>query len=203
MVTRPPLPRFPCPVGDLSDADLAARPLRVLIGCECMPIPGFPSYMATTSGDVISLKSGEPKIMSRRPHKAGYNLVTLCDGGQRKTMTLHRVIASAFHPNPDGLPCVRHLDGDKANCTPSNLAWGTYADNEADKIATGTRRYGTAKMKLNAKSRAEVLALHAAGTTPKEMAALFGVNRSTITRLIAGSTWSNRKWPMAETAARR
>ena len=183
--------------------------LRVLIGCETSGIarravPGFPGYFATAEGEIVSCLRGKERLLKRRPHRNGYNLVTLCrSDGVRLDTTLHRVIAMAFHPNPASLPCVRHLDGEKSNCRPENLAWGTYADNEADKIITGTRRYGTARMKLNAAARMEIKAAAAAGVPVTQLATKFGVDRSTITRLLAGTTWSNRRWPMADEAAKR
>lgn len=185
------------------------RQMRILIGCECSGIvrravPGFPDYFACQCGELISTRRREPFVMKRRPHRSGYNLVTLiAPDGTRMNTTLHRVVAMAFHDNPTGLPCVRHLDGDKHNCRPGNLAWGSYSDNEADKITTGTRRYGTAKMKLRRADREEIATAFAAGETRAQLAARFKVDRSTISRLIAGATWTNRKWPMAEEAANR
>lgn len=182
-------------------------PLRVLIGCgdhcEIRPVPGWPSYYATACGKIVSTHRRKPISMKRRPHRGGYALVTLRDGGRSETTTFHRVIAMAFIPNPDGLPCVRHIDADKQNNAVSNLAWGTYGDNEADKVPLGLRRYGTAKMKLNREARDKILKEAKLGATRKELADKFGVNRSTITRLINGNTWLNRKWPMAEKAALR
>jgi hypothetical protein len=192
--------------------------MRVLIGCatscvalnaflargeDAREVVGFPAYVVTNHGRVISLKSGAAREMKPRPHRGGYKIVTFCADGEQATFTIHRVVAEAFIPNPEGLPIVRHLDGNRANNAAENLAWGTYAQNEADKIAHGTRRYGTAKMKLNASARARVLAMSRDGAPSKRIAEHFNVNRSTITRLIAGATWTNRRWPMAEEAANR
>lgn len=178
--------------------------LRQLIECGGMPVPMFPHYVATLDGEVVSLHRRLPNVMRRRPHRNGYNIITLFSpSGERMQTTLHRVVAMAFHENPHGLPCVRHLDGNKSNCRPENLAWGSYADNEADKIAIGRRRYGTAKMKLRRDDRDKAKLLFDAGVSRKELAAMFCVNRSTISRLISGVTWENRKWPMASGADER
>lgn len=170
---------------------------------ECRPIPGFPLYLAREDGEIVSLQKKTPRVLARRPHRGGYVLATLCNDEGQVTSVAHRFIASAFVPNPDNLPCVRHLDGDQQNNRPSNLAWGSYEDNEADKIGHGRRRYGTAKMKLNREDREQIERLAAEGHPPKDLAERFGVHRSTITRLLAGATWKNRKWPMADASAQR
>jgi hypothetical protein len=167
---------------------------------EIRSIEGFPQYAASSLGRVISFHSGAPRILAPRPHAAGYKIITLANNGQQKTTTVHRLIATVFLPNPRGLPVVRHLDGDKARNGVANLAWGTYSENEADKIGHGTRRYGTGRMKLNGEARAKVFALAQEGRSRYEIAAYFQVHYSTITRLLNGSTWANRKWPMAANA---
>lgn len=176
--------------------------MKILIGCETSgvmrrAVPGFPGYEVESNGRVISMKSGKPHVMKPRPHKAGYKIVTLCGPDGQRTFTIHRLIASVFLPNEANLPCVRHLDGDKTNNAVINLAWGSYADNEADKVAIGRRRYGTAKMKLNRTARDRARAMFDDGASRLEIAQAMNVDRSTISRLLNGKTWTNRKWPFA------
>ena len=53
-------------------------------------------------------------------------------GGKKgKIEMIHRIMAMAFVPNPDNKPFVNHIDGDKGNCSPSNLEWCTSAENNA------------------------------------------------------------------------
>lgn len=48
---------------------------------------------------------------------------------KRKMLTVHRLVALAFIPNPDNLPVVDHIDGDPRNNNVNNLRWVTHSEN--------------------------------------------------------------------------
>ena len=75
------------------------------------------------------------KIGTTKNHQ-GYYQIRL--GGRRgKTMLLHRVLAEAFIENPNGYEVVNHKDGDKSNCSISNLEWCTSSDNNKHAFENG------------------------------------------------------------------
>ena len=41
----------------------------------------------------------------------------------KKTFFVHELVAKTFVPNPDNLPYVEHIDGDRLNNCASNLRW--------------------------------------------------------------------------------
>lgn len=43
--------------------------------------------------------------------------------------SVHRIVAETFIPNPNNLPCVNHIDGDRANNNVDNLEWVSYSEN--------------------------------------------------------------------------
>lgn len=162
-------------------------------------IEGAPGYRVSTDGRVqTSWTAGGPRRYPTAPWRdlclvatsKGYLKVTLSGPAGRRQANVHRLVAEAFIPNPGDLPCVRHLDGHQLNNNVSNLAWGTYADNEADK-----KRHGTwaathwANAKLTLVDRTSVRALVADGATHGFVAEQFGVSKSAIWRLINGDTW--------------
>ena len=52
-----------------------------------------------------------------------YPTVHLSINGKRKRVTIHRLVALAFIPNPDNLPQVNHKDENPRNNQADNLEW--------------------------------------------------------------------------------
>lgn len=170
--------------------------MRVLIGCESSgvmrrAVDGFPAYEITTEGRVFSTHGAVARELNPSTDAKGYLGLTICaEGRRRRKVRIHRLVAETFIPNPLGLPCVRHLDGNPVNNRVDNLAWGTYRDNEADKLQHGTwdlRRNG----KLSARDREIARRLQGLSVPQKVIAEALGVSRSTITRLVNGTIWEN------------
>lgn len=69
-------------------------------------------------------KIRKPQIIS-----TGYKQVQLSKDGKVKGICIHRLVAEAFIPNPDNLPCVNHKDEDKTNNNVENLEWCSFKYN--------------------------------------------------------------------------
>lgn len=105
-------------------------------------IPGFSNYMISSKGRVWSERSQmflTPKRMDREGH-LGF---CLRRNGMAYYVYLHRLMAQAFIPNPEGYPVVRHLDDDRENNDLENLAWGTQRHNWLDSFRNGTAKAPT------------------------------------------------------------
>jgi len=90
-------------------------------------------YQVSNLGNVRSLNwhgEGYTRNLYLKKHPAGYYQVELRGGECRsKMVTVHRLVAEAFLPNPLNLPCVNHKDEDKRNNQVENLEWCTYEYN--------------------------------------------------------------------------
>lgn len=103
-------------------------------------IPGYEGLYAVTScGKVWSYR----KKMFLKPYKVGkgYLKVDLRKGEGRDQRSIHRLVAEAYIPNPDGLETVNHIDENKENNSVLNLEWMSRADN----IRYGTRSQRSAE----------------------------------------------------------
>lgn len=69
----------------------------------------------------------------------GYCQVTLYDNTVRHKFLVHRLVAEAFLPNPNGYPQVNHKDENPLNNAANNLEWCTAEYNNA---------YGTARVRI-------------------------------------------------------
>lgn len=74
----------------------------------------------------------------------GYKTVLLREKGHEHTVFVHRLVASAFIPNPDNLPQVNHKNGDKTDNRPENLEWCTNYYNTRHRIDV-LKHYGLSK----------------------------------------------------------
>lgn len=99
-----------------------------------------------SKGRTVSMNYGsrkrtyEAKLMGAYVASSGYLCVALCKGGRKKIFSIHRLVASAFVGGSGAH--VRHLNGNRMDCRADNLAWGSQADNEADKRAHGRLLFG-------------------------------------------------------------
>lgn len=53
----------------------------------------------------------------------GYIQVSFCKEGKEKKLQVHRLVAQAFIPNPEGLPQINHKDENPKNNRVDNLEW--------------------------------------------------------------------------------
>lgn len=85
----------------------------------------FKKYYVTEDGKVFNkFKQLSPVFNGR-----GYLVLGLMIDGKRKTIAIHRLVALAFIDNPNNLPEVNHIDGNRTNNSVSNLEWISHSDN--------------------------------------------------------------------------
>lgn len=103
-------------------------------------IPFGNGYFVSENGEVFSYKNGDLKKLKliSNGHK-GYVKVRLYAGrrDEWKDFFVHRLVAEAFIPNPEGLPIVNHKDENPLNNAVENLEWCTvkYNNNYGNALA--------------------------------------------------------------------
>jgi hypothetical protein len=118
---------------------------------EWKPIVGYEGlYEVSSMGRVKSLKRTittkdgrtrevEEKLLAQGL-SGGYLYVTLSDHGKWRAFPVHRLVATAFIPNPENLRDVNHKDEVKTNNSVDNLEWMSHKDN---------LNYGTYKERMS------------------------------------------------------
>ncbi len=104
-------------------------------------IPGFENaYQISSFGNVRTKhryvranKTGTRLIKERllKPAKltTNYYQVNLHKNNTGKQISVHRLVAAAFIPNPSNKPQINHIDGNGLNNHVSNLEWCTRSEN--------------------------------------------------------------------------
>ena len=85
-------------------------------------------------GSLMKLTHSKP-----RDRDDGYDVVNLRKNGTSWVAPVHILVAKAFIPNPNNLPTVNHIDGDKHNNNVSNLEWASYSENNTHALRNGLR----------------------------------------------------------------
>ena len=92
------------------------------------PVKGYEGlYEVSSLGRVKSLnynRTGVEKIL-KPGMTSGYLQVGLYKDGEVKHFYVHRLVAEAFLPNPEGLTEVNHKDENKENNVVGNIEWAS------------------------------------------------------------------------------
>lgn len=168
--------------------------------CEVLgwePVRGFEEYyLVSPRGQIYSIRRG---IILSTFISAGYEQTELNVSGKHYKRLIHRLVAEAYIPNPNNLPCVNHIDGDPLNNEVSNLEWCTYSENMVHASQHGLLRTvgeNQHSSKLTEKDVRYIRSVYRKGDLNYGSSALgrkFGVDHKAIHSVVTGKTWRNVK----------
>ena len=117
------------------------------------PIPGYEDlYQASDLGRIRSLdrmvqtvagrtRKYKGQVLTQTSSSSGHLRVTLAHEGKNSVRLVHHLVLEAFEgPRPEGR-VTRHLNDDPSDNRIENLAWGTVAENMADRVTNGVHHY--------------------------------------------------------------
>ena len=105
---------------------------------EWRPVVGFEVYEVSNQGDVRNAKTGN--VLKCRADKKGYLRVNFRRDGKLYEKLVHRVVAMAFIPNPDGKPIIDHKNTIPSDNRVENLRWSTCKENNNNPL---TRKHNS------------------------------------------------------------
>lgn len=129
-------------------------------------------YQVSNMGRVKSLRRN---IILREGISRGYSVLNLSKNGNPLTKKVHRLVATAFIPNPNNYPIVNHKDENRTNNCVDNLEWCTQEYN----LNYGTGNKKRALSNTNGKRSKPVLQYSLDGTFIKEWKSTMDVERMT------------------------
>ena len=111
-------------------------------------------YDISSVGTVRNRKTGRNMKLG---NVGGYRQWCCCDDGLQVDTYVHRAVALAFLPNPEGYPTVDHRDRDKSNNCVENLRWATMSMQQRNHGVCGEVPYkGVTKSKSGKKYDAAI-----------------------------------------------
>lgn len=168
-----------------------------------IPVPGYVGiYEISEQGNLRSVdrsvhcSSGEirkyrGKTLTITMDKKGYATVSLNYMNERKLFFVHRLLAMAFIPNPNGKPHINHKDGNCRNNSLDNLEWCTHRENmehaAANLLTSVGSKHGMSI--LDESDIPEIRSRYEKGEKPSSIASSFGVSKGAIGHIVKRTSW--------------
>lgn len=175
---------------------------ELIFGETFCSVVGFEGlYEVSNFGRVFSLQktrsnplTGGVSIFKRKELSPvtvnGYHKVSLCRNGVSRGFLIHRIVAMSMIDNPNSLPYVNHIDGNKANNRISNLEWVTPQENDLHAVSIGLKPMGEKHYKTKL-SDADVIGIRSSDLSDKKLSDMYAVTQNTINNIRHRVSWKH------------
>lgn len=160
-------------------------------------------YQVSNEGRVRSFrergshKVGTTPFIMKTPISmpTGYHVCNLFKHGKRKSALVHRLVATAFIPNPEQKPQVNHKNGVRSDNRLSNLEWVTASEN----VKHGFDHNGRIPSRLGVHAPCpyrpfnedQIRFIRSANMTGVELSKMFGVSPQAICNIRKRRTYAD------------
>jgi hypothetical protein len=166
-------------------------------------VDGFEgAYEVSTSGEfrsldrTIKMSNGRTRFIKGKYfnsiNKQGYITGSL---GKGNKVLIHRIVATAFLPNPNNKPTVNHKNGIKTDNRVENLEWCTYSENNKHaiinklRVPTGVKGSKNYNARLNESYIPVIIKKYKEGLSSRILAVEYGVSSTTILNIVNKKAW--------------
>ena len=148
-------------------------------------------YEVSNRGRVRNAKT--KRLLKLSPSKRGYLVFSCIVDGKHKLVNVHKCVAIEFVPNPNNLPQVNHIDGNKTNPDATNLEWVTAKENNLHARRTGLHTSDGDKPVIQIKNGLVVGEYKSAS----EASRATGIKRCNICNVCRGYVWNGHHYKTA------
>lgn len=164
-------------------------------------IKNFPGFYISNFGrlkaDEITTKFGNQnktypeRYLNIWRSVTGYNYIDISVNGKVKRVSLHRLVAIYFIPNPENKPQVNHKDGDKDNNNDWNLEWVTAAENLKHARDLGLNNSIGSNNKMAKFTPEEIMIIRKSDKTITELSKIYNVSLAILSRIKSLKSYKN------------
>jgi hypothetical protein len=163
-----------------------------------VPVAGYLNYKVSDLGRVKRVASKNCRVERelKQSPRNGYPSVDLCKNGQRRSHSVHKLVAVAFIPNPAALPEVNHKSAVRTNCRADNLEWTNRIGNAQHAHDNGLQdckgeKNGQAKLTPRDVRAIRAYRNRVVHGVAGDLARVFNVSPTTIRDIWSGRTWGH------------
>ena len=153
-------------------------------------------YFVSESGGIFLDGKEKNTTMSNK----GYKMASMYFNSKSNKLSIHRLVAILYVSNPNNLPQVNHMDGNKKNNSVTNLEWMTNSQNQKHAYKLGLQHSKAGennnKAKITDKDVTLLKQMYNSGMSIVKVSQSMNISISIIRNIIYGISWKSNTTPV-------